>query len=484
MRHRLQSFWPRYAIAVVTTTTASVVYLHAGLPDVDSDVKYFGFAIAVLISSVTAGLGPGLLATALSAFASAFLLLAPLFSLSIASEEKAIRLLLFVGEGVLLSILGYRIRDASSDDSRLPGLKRYAAAALFIFCATGLKLLAWHDVENNMPFALYYAATAAAAWTGGLGPGLLATLLASVCARYFFIEPLGSFSVGSPALAVRELVFIAEGMALSFLSARSARRFARRVIDQMRQQTDRLLRGEENARALKAISRDVVWEWELPSPTAQLGESAGPETIGGSANFHLWFRRIHPKDRLKVLASLTAAMEGGRQEWGYAYRRLKPGEGYVAVADHAFIIRDHAWKPVRVVGRSADMTSANGVPLKLEHEGSYRFLFENNPQAMLLADSGLCIMDANDAACDVLGYTREALKMLDLEAVLLGSAREKLLGLRSEDSSSLIFEEQCMRGSGEVFRAKINAVMVSGIENSLADRIITLQEMAEAGTDD
>ena len=270
-----------------------------GMPDVDSDVKYFGFAIAILISSLTAGLGPGLLATALSAFASAFLLLAPVFSISIASEEKAIRLLLFVGEGVLLSILGYRIRDASSDDARLPGLKRYAAAALFIFCATGLKLLAWHDVENEMPFALYYAATAAAAWTGGLGPGLLATLLASVCARYFFIEPQLSFSIGSPALALRELVFITEGMALSFLSARSARRFARRVIVQMRQQTDRLFRGEENARALKAISRDVLWEWELPSPTAQLGESDGPEAIGGSANFHLWFRRIHPKDRLE-----------------------------------------------------------------------------------------------------------------------------------------------------------------------------------------
>ncbi len=484
MRHRLQSFWPRYAVAVVTTATASVVYLHAGLPDVDSDVKYFGFAIAVLISSLAAGLGPGLLATALSAFASAFLLLAPLFSVSIASEEKAIRLLLFVGEGVLLSILGCRIRDASSDDARLPGLKRYAAAVLFVFVATGLKLLVWHDVENDMPFALYYAATAAAAWTGGLGPGLLATLLASVCARYFFIAPLGSLSVASPALAARTLVFMAEGMALSFLSARSARRFARRVIEQMRQQTDRLLRGEENARALKVISRDVVWEWELPSPTAQLGESDGSETIGGSANFHLWFRRIHPKDRLKVLTSLTAAMEGGRQEWGCAYRRLKPGEGYVPVADHAFIIRDHAWKPVRVVGRSADVTSANGVPLKFEHEGSYRFLFENNPHAMLLADSGLCIVDANDAACDVLGYTREELKMLDLEGVLLGSSREKLIGLRSEDPSSLTFEEQCMRGSGEIFRARINAVMVSGIENSLADRIITLQEMAEVGTTD
>ncbi len=481
---RLQSFWRRYAIAVATTATASLIYFHVGVPHIESDVRYFGFAIAVLISSVTAGLGPGLLATALAALASAYLLLAPIFSLSIASEERAISLLLFVGEGVLLSLLGYRIRDAGSDEARLPGLRRYVAAALFIFSATGLKLLGWHDVEDSMPFALYYAATAAAAWTGGLGPGLLATLLASVCARYFFMEPLRSLSVGSSALATRELVFIAEGMALSFLSARSARRFARRVIEQMRQQTDRLWRGEENARALKAISRDVLWEWELPSPTAQLNESNGVETIGGSANFHLWFRRIHPKDRLKVLSSLTAAMEGGREEWGYAYRRLKPGEGYVPVADHAFIIRDHAWKPVRVVGRSADVTSANGVPSEPGHQGSYRFFFENNPHAMMLADSGLRIVDANDAACNVLGYTREALKMLDLEAVLLGSAREKLLGLRSGDPSSLTFEEQCMRGNGEVFQAKINAVMVSAAEKSLADRIVTLEEIAEARTND
>ncbi len=481
MHHRLQSLSRRYAIAVVTTATASLIYIHAGVPNIEGDVRYFGFAIAVLISSVTAGLGPGLLATALAALASAYLLLAPIFSLAIASEEKAVSLLLFVGEGVLLSLLGYRIRDASSDEARLPGLRRYAAAALFIFGATGLKLTGWHDLEKDLPFALYYGATAAAAWTGGLGPGLLATLLASICARYFFMEPARSLSVGSPALAARELVFIAEGMALSFLSARSARRFAHRVIDQMREQTGRLWRGEENARALKAISRDVVWEWELPSPTAQLNASNGVETIGGSGNFHVWFRRIHPKDRLKVLASLTAAMEGGRQEWGYAYRRLKPGEGYVPVADHAFIIRDHAWKPVRVVGRSADVTSAKGATLESGHQGSYQFFFEDNPHAMLLADSELSIVDANDAACEVLGYTREALKMLELEAVLLGSAREKLLELSSRDASSLTFEEQCMRGSGQVFRARINAVMVSGIEKSRANRIITLEEMAEAG---
>jgi PAS domain-containing protein len=477
MRHRLQSFWQRYAIAIVTTATASVIYLYAGVPDADSDVKYFGFAIAVLISSVTAGLGPGLLATALSAVASAFFLLAPLFSISIAAEEKAIRLLLFVGEGLLLSILGWRIRDASSDDARLPGLRRYVAAVLFIFGATGLKLLAWHDVKENMPFALYYAATAAAAWTGGVGPGLLATLLASICARYFFMEPLRSLSVESPTLATRELVFIAEGMALTFLSARSARRFARRVIEQVQQQTDRLWRRDEDARALKAISRDAEWEWELPSPTAQLNESYGSETIGGSAGFHSWFRPIHPKDRLKVLASLRAAMEGGRREWGYAYRRLKTGQGYVPVADHAFIVRDHARKPVRVVGRSADMASESEAPLKFEHEGAYRFFFENNPHAMLLADNELRIVDANDAACDVLGYTREALKLLDLQAVLLGSAGEKLLGLRSEDPSSLTFEEECMQGGGEVFRAKIDAVMVPGIEKSVADRIVTLEEI-------
>ena len=482
MHHRLQSSWGRYGLAVVTTATASLIYFRARVSGVESDVKYFGFAIAILFSSVTGGLGPGLLATALAAAASSFLLRAPLFSLPGASEERAIGLLLFMGEGVLLSILGHRIRDASSEDARFSPITRYAAAVLFIFAATGLKLLGWHDVEDHLPFAVYYAATAAAAWTGGLGPGLFATLLASVCARYFFMEPPFSLSVRSPALAARELVFIAEGMALSFLSARSARSFARRVIEQMRQQRDRLWRGVENARALRAISRDAVWEWDLPSPPAQLSESNDAETTGGSADFHLWLRRIHPKDRLKVLASLNAAMERGRREWSYEYRRFNPGEGYVHVADHAFIIRDDAWKPVRVVGRSADMTLPNRVPLKFEHDGSYRLFFENNPHAMLLADGGSYIVDANDAACDVLGYTREALTRLDLEAVLLGSAGEKLLGLRSEAPSSLTFEEECMRGSGEVFRAKINAVMVSGIERSLADLIITLEEMAEAGT--
>jgi PAS domain S-box-containing protein len=482
MPHRLQSSGGRYGLAVLITATAFLIYLHAGMPDLDSDVRYFGFAIAVLLSSVTAGLGPGLFATGLASLASAYFLLAPRFSFSIDSEERAIGLLLFMGEAVLLSILGNRVRDAGSDDALLPGMSRYAAAVLLVLAATGLKLLGWHDVENHLPFAVYYAATATAAWTGGLGPGLLATLLASVCARYFFMEPLYSLSVRSPVLAARELVFIAEGMALSFLCARSARRFAGRVIEQVRQQGERWWRGEESARALRAISRDAVWEWELPSPTAQLSESNDSETMGDSADFHLWFQRVHPMDRMRVLASLTAAMEGGQSEWSCEYRRSKPGEGYVPVADHAFIIRDDAWKPVRVVGRSADMTSAYGVPSKFEHEGAYRFLFENNPHAMLLADGGLSIVDANDAACDVLGYSREALKRLDLEAVLLGSAREKLLELRSKDPASLTFEEECMRESGEVFRAKINAVIVSGIEKSPADRIITLEETADAGT--
>jgi PAS domain S-box-containing protein len=154
-----------------------------------------------------------------------------------------------------------------------------------------------------------------------------------------------------------------------------------------------------------------------------------------------------------------------------------PGRGYIRVADRASIIRDNSWNPVRVIGRSAEVPAPG-----LQSEGAYRAFFDSSPQATLLADSVLHILDANDAACDVLGYTRDGLKRLTLADLIPGSARGVLLELSLEDPSAIIFEEDCVRASGEVFRAKISAALVSGVDQLYVDRIITIEEMGEAVT--
>lgn len=479
MSRLVSSSWERYALAIAAVAFASFLYFAAAPPKVDSDLVYFGMSIAVLFSSAVAGIGPGLLATVLGALVSVTLFTSSNLSLHARFVTESARLIIFGAQGVLLTLIGYVIRNARTEDVHMAWRKRYLRAFLLVLGATGLKLVAWCKVECDMPFVFYYAATAAAAWLGGVGPGLLATLIAALCARFFFMDPVYSFSMSSPAAAVRVSLFMIEGIVISAMAGKHipARRATNRAIQRMRQYGDLLLQSTMRARALQALSKDVVWEWDLPPSIAIRQDTDFNPGNGGASTFTSWLSGVHSKDRLKVLASLKAAMQEGVAEWREEYRRVLPGKGYVRVSDHAFILRDSARHPVRVVGRSTEAIDGKRSPEHFEREGAYEALFENNPHAMLLADRRLNIVDANSAACDVLGYSRDALTSRGLDDVLPRSARGIILGLTPEDSLST-FEEDCLRATGEVFRAKITAAMISGIVS--ADRIITIEETAEA----
>jgi PAS domain S-box-containing protein len=375
------------------------------------------------------------------------------------------------------------IHDASNDHDK-PWALRYLPALLFTAGATGLKLLWWSQLEREFPFAFFYTATVASAWLGGFGPGLAATLLATAFARYFFIEPTHSLDVASPVEAARVSLFIAEGITISFLTAQlpEARRLASEAKEQMKHYGQRLWKGSEDARALRTISRDVTWEWNLPPiSSVRLDDTQSFDRAGAEADFTLWIHQIHSKDRLKVLASLRSAIERGNSEWTFEYRKLSPGKGYAHVSDHAYIIRDNAWNPIRVVGRSAELEERGTAP-DFQSEGSYRMLFENNPHAILLADKGLQIIAANEAACDLLGYGKNQITGLTLDHLFRGSAMEILRGQRTDDPLPVTFEEDCSRAVGEMFRARVSAAMVSGLGKSPADRIVTIEEVAEPDT--
>ena len=227
----------RYGLALGVTALASLLHFITGSPDVDSDVMYFGFTAAVLVASTVGGLGPGLLATGLSAFASAYLFLAPVLSLQIASDESLARLILFAGEGILLSFVGNMLHDADVADVDASWAMRFLPALLFVSTATGLKLLVFADLERAIPFTFFYAAVAASAWLGGFAPGLLATLLASLAARYFFLIRRYSLTVSSSINAARVGLFILEGILISGLLATypKTRQIANDAMDKMRQ---------------------------------------------------------------------------------------------------------------------------------------------------------------------------------------------------------------------------------------------------------
>jgi PAS domain S-box-containing protein len=281
-------------------------------------------------------------------------------------------------------------------------------------------------------------------------------------------------------------LFVIGGIVISYLSAQhfEARRLFSAAVTRLRDLGRVLEERSDRARALRTICGDAIWELKLGTNAQIAAAAGGPDQDPTDAmEFTTWLKQIHPKDRLNAMTSLRSALEQGRTEWSYEYRRLRPGRGYVHVSDHAYIMRDDEWNPIRVVARSADQAELRGGSSVPQTEGPYRAFFENNPEAVLLADRGLRIAEANEAACDLLGYRRPDLRRLNVENVFeqrkRGLVMDKLVGLNMNDHSSTVFEVDCLRADGEVFRAKISAAVISQIEGSLVDRMITIEEIAD-----
>ena len=203
-----------------------------------------------LVAALVGGLGPGLLATVLSACASAYLLLQRFYPFEITSHPQLARLILFGGEGILLSFVGHVLHDADTAEVSPSCSMRYLPALLFVSTATCWKLLAFSDLERTLPFTFFYAAIAASAWVGGLGPGPAATLLSSLTARFFFLLPRHSLMAVSQLNAERLGLFLLEGILIWALSAMypRARRLADQAIEQMRVYSTRMQRSMQDTK--------------------------------------------------------------------------------------------------------------------------------------------------------------------------------------------------------------------------------------------
>jgi PAS domain S-box-containing protein len=181
------------------------------MPPVYGESHYFFFSAAILASALFGGLGPGLLATATSALASAYLFIAPFYSFRIEAPEAAGRLAVFVVEGAIISGVGQVIRD-----NRTPELvsawSRYAGAVILVAGAVVVKVLFLPSLERHVPFTFFYSAVVVTAWVAGAVPGLMATVLASACVYLLFHR---SFTQTPPGL----ILFAFEATGLCLLTA-------------------------------------------------------------------------------------------------------------------------------------------------------------------------------------------------------------------------------------------------------------------------
>lgn len=148
------------------------------------------------------------------------------------------------------------------------------------FLSVGLALLlmwALNPIADMFmtPFLLFIGAVVAASWWGGVGCGLLATLLAAVVSSYFFVLPQYTFSL-STAAVVRLTLFVIQCVAISVLcgSLRMARQRLERSLLKLQESEASLCHTNQWVTAiLESITEgfyalDVQWRFVYVNPQA------------------------------------------------------------------------------------------------------------------------------------------------------------------------------------------------------------------------
>ncbi|OKH42877.1 hypothetical protein NIES2101_32130 [Calothrix sp. HK-06] len=145
-----------------------------------------------------------------------------------------------------------------------------------------------------------------------------------------------------------------------------------------------LRKSEERFQLIAQATNDVIWDCNLL--THEMWWSERVEIVFGYKPEELrfdmsgWAERVHPGDLERIYASYENCLNGGEILWTDEYRFLRANGSYANVLDRAFIIRDSAGKPMRVVGAMSDISERKQAEEALRaSEERLRVALKNSP---------------------------------------------------------------------------------------------------------
>jgi PAS domain S-box-containing protein len=296
--------------------------------------------------------------------------------------------------------MGVRTKSEAHSVSHPPLLLRYGLAVASIVVALGFHLLmdSLFIHRTFLPLILgvtmLCASVVLSAWYGGLGPGLLATILAALIADYHFVHPIHSFS--SLSIEATPLVaFVLEGMFISSLAV--ALRFA----------SSRAEERASEARSLEARYQAVVDQAaegillvDVSTKRVLNANTAYQALLGYSPKeiSYLTLYDLLPCSREDTDSYIERVLERSRYASGEWRHRRKDGS-LVDVEVSANVITDGGREVVCMVVR--DITERKRTEEELRY---HAYLLENLNDAVLATDEQLLITAWNKAAEKMYGW--------------------------------------------------------------------------------
>ena len=122
-----------------------------------------------------------------------------------------------------------------------------------------------------------------------------------------------------------------------------------------------LASSEERLRLVARATNDAVRDWDLLTNGMWWNEGLsslfGHQAQDIEADVESWYRRLHPDDKDRVIASCYAAINGGAPTWSESYRFRRADGTYAEVLDRSYIVRNVRGQALRLIGAITDLTA-------------------------------------------------------------------------------------------------------------------------------
>ncbi len=207
-----------------------------------------------------------------------------------------------------------------------------------------------------------------------------------------------------------------------------------------------------------------AWEWNILtgrivwSPILEAMHGLPKGSFGGT--FDDYARDLHPDDRERVLASIDEVL-AQKQPQKLSYRIVRADGAVRWLEATRSVIVDAQGAPLRMIGVCADITDRRSAEQeRQENERRFRAVFDHALDAMVIADDAGVIVDANPAACELFGSSKDALLQRRCASLISGKAEtpssERLKSFLAETmpTSTAVIE----RGDGSLRLVEYNAV--------------------------
>jgi|GEM_PF-358008 len=293
-----------------------------------------------------------------------------------------------------------------------PRLVPYGVALL---ATAGCLLIRWllqPVLGDAVPHMAFFPAVMIAAYFGGFGPGLLATILSAVAANYLIPTPFPSFQATRVNVVAGVILFMLVGTIISGLSESLHRARRRIVADERRQARAARRETEERFRQLAENIHEIFWMMDAQGDQ-MIYITQGYEEVSGRTRQSLyehprsWVETIHPDDRDKMIETVERYRHAVFPE--VEFRLVRPDGSIRWMRSRGFPVNDPAGRLSCFAGLAEDITERKHAEEALAQERYLlHTLLDNLPDNIYFKDAASRFVRINRALTSYFGLSEPA----------------------------------------------------------------------------